>query len=98
MTCLVLYIADAGVADTPFDHDRIAAERQAKVVEGIELQRKGRFDLGAAARNLRNGHGLKHHDFATEFAQDFHPIRVTSASQVGFSSARTIAQLWAFHA
>ena len=75
---LVLHIADTGVADAPLDHDRITAERQAKVVEGIELQRKGRFDLGAAARNLRNGHGLKHHDFATELAQNFHPLRVTS--------------------
>lgn len=74
----MLHVADAEVADAPFDHDQIAAERHAKVMEGIELQRKGRFDLGAAARNVCNGHGLKHHDFATELAQDFNPIRVTS--------------------
>src|SRR5260221_320572 len=41
---LLVHIADAAMRNSALDHDRTIAERQAAFVEGIDMQRKGRFE------------------------------------------------------
>ena len=44
--------------------------RQAELVEGIEMQRKDRLHLRAAAADFFDGRGLEHHDLAVELAEN----------------------------
>ena len=49
---LLIDVADAAVRDASLDDDRAIAEREAEIVQRIELQREVRFDLGAADADL----------------------------------------------
>jgi hypothetical protein len=69
-------LADAGVGDASFDDNRAIADRQPEVVERVELQCEGRFDLHAALADLVNGGRLKHHYFTLQGAEQFDSFRI----------------------
>src|SRR4051812_757920 len=69
-------LADVAMGDAPFDHHRSVAERDAEVVEGVELQRERRFDLGAAAADIQDGHGLIDLDLARQRRRYSHAFSV----------------------
>jgi hypothetical protein len=63
--------------DTSLDHDRPVWEREPEVVQRIELERKGAFDLEAAGPDFPNRDGLKDHHLGVQAAKDRKAVRAT---------------------
>jgi len=64
------------VHDAALDDDGAIAERQPKIVEAIELERKSGFNLCAASADLLDRHRLEDHHFAVELAEDLNALRI----------------------
>jgi CheY-like chemotaxis protein len=62
--------------DPSLDDDRAVAERQAEIMERIELKGKRRLDLRAATADLFDCNRLKYHDFAVKGAENQDSIRI----------------------
>src|SRR6266545_2237282 len=63
-------VADAAVDDPSLDDDGTIAKRETKFVQGINVQRKCRFDLRAAVAQLLDGHRLEDHHLAVQVAEN----------------------------
>ena len=62
--------------DASFDDHRAVAERQAKIVEGIELQRERGFNLHPAVAHLEHGGRLKDHYLALQGSREFDSLGI----------------------
>jgi hypothetical protein len=51
-------VADVAMGDAPFDDDRTLAQRDAEVVQRVELQRERGLDLRATAADVEDRHRL----------------------------------------
>jgi hypothetical protein len=79
--------------DPSLDDDGSLAEGEPEVVQGIEVERKRRFNLRTATADLLDRHRLEGHDLALEVAEDFDPLRI-AAIVVGFRHpSATIARV-----
>src|ERR1700730_1919459 len=74
---LLVHVADAAVGDASFDDDRALAEREAKFVQGVDVQGEGGFELDAAAADFLDRGRLEHHNLAVELAEDWDTLGVS---------------------
>ena len=67
---VVIDVADARMRDASLHDERNLAERETKIVKGIELQRKGGVDLHAAMTDLADIGRLEEHYLAVQTSKE----------------------------
>lgn len=65
------------------DDNRKFAEGQSEIVERIELERKCRFDLNAAASDFGDSHGLKGHDLTLQLTENREAFLIAPIRPIG---------------
>jgi hypothetical protein len=73
---LLIDVADTAMGDPALDHHGPVAKRESEIVQGIELEGKDSFNLGAAVADLLDGDGLKDHHLAVQLAEDLNPFGI----------------------
>jgi len=74
---VLIDVADARMGDASLDHDGQAAERQAEVVKGIQLQWKAGLHLHAAVTHLADGRWLEDHYLAVHRSKELDALGIT---------------------
>src|SRR6476619_6086003 len=67
-------VGDAAVDSPSLDDHRPFAEGEAEFVQGIDVQRKRRFDRRAAVAQHLDGHRLVDHHLAMQVAENLKPL------------------------
>ena len=73
---LLVHVADVAVRNPPLQDHRSVAKRQPDFVQGIQVQRKGRFNQAAAEGHFPDRERLENHHLAVQLAENLNPIVV----------------------
>src|SRR4051794_33886431 len=71
---LVGDVGDTAVHDASFGHEDATAEFKPQVMQRIELEREGGFDLCAGEADFPDADRLKHHDLAAQTTGNFDAV------------------------